>query len=465
MATNTQENLTETLRSALRNPPGGGEDAGMTQALRGRHPADISDAMQEMERAEALAVFNWLDNARAAEVLAEIDPDLVRYILDHAPPIRISDLLGRLPMDDAAEVISEADPETAEELLAELSVRAPEDAADVRELLSYEEGTAGRLMSDKYIRLTPDMTTDEAFLAVRSADPEIETLSALYVVAPYHGGAEDEGRLIGVLPLRDLLRAKPHKKVANLMNRDLITVSVDTDQEEVARQIAKYDFVALPVLDHRGVMAGIVTVDDVLDVLEEEQTEDVLKLGAVAASEYSYAHTSVLETVRQRFGWLLLLFVAETATGTVLRHFQDELAKVVALSFFVPLLIGTGGNAGAQTVTTITRALALREVEFQDILKVVAREASTGVLLGTALGLVGFVRALIWKTGPDLAAVVGFSMVVIVLWAVTVGSVLPIVFKRIGWDPAVMSAPFITTLVDATGLFFYFSIAKPLLGL
>ncbi|MCC6485092.1 MAG: magnesium transporter [Armatimonadetes bacterium] len=465
MAATTQENLAQTLRNALRHPPGEGGALAMTAALRAKHPADIADAMQELERAEALAIFNWLDNARAADTLVEIDPELVRYILDNAPPIRISDLLDRMPMDDAAEVISEADPDTAEELLAELSVRSPEDAADVRELLSYEEGTAGRLMSDKYIRLAPDMTTDEALVEVRSADPEIETLSALYVVAPNHNGAPGEDRLIGVLPLRALLRAKPYKKVANLMDRNLITVSVDTDQEEVARTIAKYDFVAVPVLDHRGMMAGIVTVDDVLDVLQEEQTEDVLKLGAVAASEYSYAHTGVLATVKQRFGWLLLLFVAETATGTVLRHFQDELARVVALSFFVPLLIGTGGNAGAQTVTTITRALALGEVEFRDLMRVVMREASTGVLLGSALGAVGFARALVWKTGPDLAFVVGISMVVIVLWAVTVGSVLPILFKRIGWDPAVMSAPFITTLVDATGLFFYFTIAKPLLRL
>lgn len=465
MSVEQQEHLVTTLREALRRPLSHGGDQAIAAAVQGKHPADIAEALEALTHPEALAVFNWLDNPRAAEVLDELDPSRVRYLLDNAPPGRIADLLDRLPMDDAAEVVAEATPGRAETLLADLSARAPEDAAEVRELLSYGPATAGRLMTDKFVRLSPAMTVAEAFAAIRQVDPEVETLTDLYVVASEpaeEGGAE---RLIGVLSLRALVRAPSTARIGDLMTRELITVDVDTDQEEVARIIAKYDFLAVPVLDREGFMAGIVTVDDVVDVLLEEQTEDVLRLGAVGATEMPYLASTVLATVRQRFGWLLLLFVAETATGTVLRHFEDEMARVVALSFFVPLLIGTGGNAGAQTVTTITRALALGEVQFHDLTRVLWREVRTGFILGIALATVGFARALLWRTGPDLALVVGLSMVVIIVWAVTVGSVLPILFRRIGLDPAVMSAPFITTLVDATGLFFYFTIATAILRL
>jgi magnesium transporter len=234
---------------------------------------------------------------------------------------------------------------------------------------------------------------------------------------------------------------------------------VDTDQEEVAQIISKYDFLAIPVLDREGRLAGIVTVDDIVDVLVEEQTEDVLKMGAVGTTDKPYMAIGVLNTVRRRFGWLLLLFVAETFTGTVLRHFQDEIGRLVALSFFVPLLIGTGGNAGSQTVTTITRAIALGEIRFRDWLRVFWRETRAGILLGLALGAIGFARALLWHTSPGLATVVGISMIAIVVWANMVGSLLPIIAKRLGIDPAVMCAPLITTLVDATGLFLYFTIA------
>lgn len=462
MTVPTRENLALRLRNALRIAPGDGGDVAMTAALRAQHPADIAEALEQLTHPEALGVFNWLDNARAAEVLDEIDPDLVRYLLDNAPPGRIADLLDRLPMDDAAEVVSEATPEQAEELLADLSVRAPEDAAEVRELLSYADHTAGRLMTDKFVRLPRTISVEEAFRAVRSADPEVETLSDLYVV-------DTEGereRLVGVLSLRDLVRASPEQRIGQIMTPDPVTVTVDTDQEEVARLISKYDFLALPVLDRDSLLAGIVTVDDVVDVLVEEQTEDVLKLGAVAASESPYLATGVLANVRARFGWLLLLFVASMFTGQVSRHFEGLVEQVVVLAAFIPLLIGTGGNAGAQAVMTVTRALALGEVRFEDWLRVLWRELRTGLVLGGLLAVVGYLYiAFVWREGARLGLVIGYSLIAIVIWANVVGSLLPIAAKRMGLDPAVMSAPFITTLVDATGLFLYFTIARALLGL
>ena len=479
MAATTHTNLAERLRAALRVPPGDGGDLALIAALRQKHPADIAEAISELERAEALAIFNWLDNARAAQVLEEIDSDTSRFLIENAPPGRIADLLDRLPMDDAAEIVadlSEDSPEAAEQVLADLERRAPEDAEEIRDLLSYQENTAGRLMTDNFVRLSADMTVEQAFEAVRHADPEVETLTELYVVEPFDQARtvslvktrpqpDEDERLAGVIPLRLLVRARSEQLIRDIMIGEPLTVSVDTDQEEVARIFSKYSFLAVPVLDRRGALAGIVTMDDIVHVLVEEQTEDVLALGAVSPSdsEKPYLAQGVWSLVRQRFGWLLLLFVAETGTGFVLRMFQDEMARVIQLSLFIPLLIGTGGNAGAQAVTTITRALALGEIEFRDLARVAWQEMRTGLTLGVGLATVGFVRALIWGTGGDLALAIGLSMVVIVIWAATVGSVLPMIFKRLGFDPAVMSAPFITTLVDATGLFFYFSIARMLL--
>ncbi|MBW3622303.1 MAG: magnesium transporter [Armatimonadetes bacterium] len=457
------DHLTDQLQSLFNDDPV--REPAVETLLRDRHPADIAEAMESLARPDALAVFEIVDDERAGDVLDELDPDMVRYLVGQASPERIADLLDRLPMDDAAEVVAEADPEQKSLLLSRLNERAPADAEEVRELLSYKEGTAGRLMTDKFVRLSARLTVEEAFTAIRHADPDVETLTDLYVVDPVQEGNRREERLIGVLSLRDLVRAAPDRGIDEVMARDLITVSVDTDQEDVARLIEKYDCLALPVLDRNGYLAGIITVDDVVDILLEEDTEDYLRLGAVESNERPYLSMGVMGTVRQRFGWLLLLFVAETATGFVLRHFEDEISRAVALSFFVPLLIGTGGNAGAQTVTTITRALALGELRYKDGLRVLWRETRTGMLLGGMLATVGFIRALLWGTGTQLALVVALSMVVIVIWANTVGSLLPIFAKRLGFDPAVMSAPFITTLVDATGLFFYFSIARVLLNL
>jgi magnesium transporter len=263
------------------------------------------------------------------------------------------------------------------------------------------------------------------------------------------------------------VRAKADQHIRDIMIAEPLTVSVDSDQEEVARIFSKYSFLAVPVLDRQSTLAGIITMDDIIHVLVEEQTEDVLALGAVspADNEKPYLSQGVISIVQQRFGWLLLLFVAETGTGFVQRHFADVAAKAIALTFFVPLLIGTGGNAGAQAVTTITRALALGEIHFKDLLKVMWQEMRAGLILGTGLAAVGFARTLLWGNPPNFAFAVSLSMIVIVVWAVTVGSFLPMIFKRMGFDPAVMSAPFITTLVDATGLFFYFSIARWLLHL
>jgi magnesium transporter len=467
---NEEFTLHEQLRAALRVPMASGGDLAMTAAMRGKHHADIAEAMTRLSNPEALGVFNWLDNERAAAVLPELEPDTRSYLVDNAPAGRIADLLDLLPMDDAADVVAEAaedDPEQAEELLDELAERAPEDAAEVRELLEYGEYSAGRLMTDNFVRLLPAMTVEEAFAAVRAADPEVETLTELYVVDKINPDdltkPQQDETLLGVIPLRRLVRARSEQTIHDIMIGEPLTVSVDADQEEVARIFAKYSFLAVPVVDRKGFLAGIITMDDILHVLQEEQSEDMLALGAVVARdvETPYLSQKISDTVRQRIGWLLLLFVASLFTGAVSRHFEGLVSKLAVLSIFIPLLIGTGGNAGSQAVMTVTRALALGEVNFGDWLRVLWRELSTGLLLGSVLALTGYFFVLVgWREGAGVSLVVALSLIVIVIWASVVGSILPLIAKRLGFDPAVMSAPFISTLVDATGLFFYFSIAR-----
>ncbi len=458
--------LTDRLRNASKTPPGDGGDLAMTATLRGRHPADIAEAMEGLAKPEALFVFNWLDNARAAEVLDEVDSELSRYIVNNAPPGRIAELLDTLPMDDAAELIEEAqadNPERAEELLEELANRSPEDAAEVRELLSYDDKTAGRLMTDKFVRLAGAMSVEDAFTAIRRSDPDVETLADLYVT---DGGRKGREKLIGVLSLRDLVRAKPNARIAQVMFPEPIVVSVDTDQEEVAQTISKYDFSAIPVLDRNGFLVGIVTVDDVVDILVEEQTEDVLKQGAVSSDAINMPYFSVpiWKIVQSRVPWMVMLFVAEMATTVVLKSREAELDKVPALAIFFTLLVGTGGNAGAQTVSTVIRGMSLGEIRGRDALRVLFKEAATGILLGALLSVVAFGRAYMVEKRIDFALVVGLTVWAICAWSNIIASTIPLLAQRLKIDPALVSSPLITTLVDATGLFIYLMIAKALLS-
>ncbi|HEX8465035.1 MAG TPA: CBS domain-containing protein, partial [Abditibacterium sp.] len=321
--------LAENLRAALRSPARAGGDVALTAATQNAREEDIAEALRDLTNPEALAVFNWLDNSEAADVLGNLEPDTARYILSNAPPARIADLLDLLPMDDAAWVVSEADPARAAIFMAQLQQRAPEDAEEVRELLTYEDGTAGRLMTDSFVRLSAEMTVAQAFADVRSADSEVETLSDLYVVQT---DARKNETLTGVLSLRELVRARDEQLIGDIMSRDLITVSVDTDQEEMARQFAKYDFLAMPVLDREGFLAGIVTVDDAIDVLTEEQTEDQLRFAGVELGDNatSYFSTPLLQVVKSRIGWLVLLFAASQLSGEVLASNDAELKKVTA---------------------------------------------------------------------------------------------------------------------------------------
>ena len=419
---------------------------------------DLADLLNQLTLSESATVVMMLPVPRAVEVLDQ--PTMTRRsaILEKLDPSRGARILEGLAADERTDVVQQMGEHERRRLLPKLKADV---RAEVEQLLQYPDHTAGGIMTTEFVRLDPSMTVGSALKHIRSVAREKESIYACYVQDPA------TGRLLGSLSLRDLVMAELDRPITEIMRRKPVTVSARDDQETVAHKIAKYNLLAVPVLEKDGSVVGFVTVDDVIDVLIEEQTDDILKMGAVepGALDRPYFDNPILRVVRKRIGWLLLLFVAETFTGTVLRHYEGELAAVVALSFFIPLLIGTGGNAGSQTVTTIIRSIALGEIRLKDAWRVLAREASTGVIVGLLIGGVAFGRALLWGAHLPLAATVGITVLTICTWSTTVGSVIPIAAERFGVDPAVLSAPLITTLVDATGLVIYFRIAKVILGL
>jgi magnesium transporter len=461
MAVQTAETLRDRLLAALRVPQADRRHQRMAEALAEQHPADVAEAMAVLSYPEALAVFNWLDNDRAAEVLDEVDADLAGFLVENAPPGRIADLLDRLPMDDAAEVVAEADPEQAQALLADLSARAPEDAAEVRELLSYPEGSAGRLMTDKFVRLSVSMSVDEALAAVRRADPEVETVTDLYVVEPVRLNGHAGERLIGVLSLRELVLSRPDQAVRDLMTREPVTVTVDTDQQDVARLISKYDFRAVPVLDRLGYFAGIITVDDVIDVLVEEFNEDYMRLVGSDAEEM--ARRTPAQVARLRLPWLMTTMLVELLAGVVIHLFDRTLASVLLLASFMPIISAISGNTGLQSATIIVRGLATGHTQIRDWSTAVRRQVETTLILGGACGLALGVIGGIWYGRWTFGLIVCLGMFIAVNIAGVVGTVVPLASKRLGFDPALTAGPFETAFQDVVGISVFLGLATMLL--
>jgi magnesium transporter len=448
---NTEE-LERSLRAALERR----QATALKAALDGQHPANIGDVLERLNVAQRRRVFNALELPRQADVLAELAPNLVR---DVAAPLKVGQIaaiVDAMPMDEAAYII----PMFPRRRSAILEALEPKHALDIQRLLQYPVHSAGRMMTEKFVRVHKEWRAADTLVRLRRMNADVETLNNLYVV-------DDEERLEGVVSLREVVVAPARKKLGDLMNTQLVSVTPQTDREDVARLLSHYDYLAMPVLDPGGRMLGIIPVDDVIDVLAAESTEDILRFGGVESGPVDQPYFTIpLKTaISRRIGWLLLLFVAETLTGMVLRHFESELAAVVALSFFIPLLIGTGGNTGAQTVSTLIRGLALGEVTVRDSWKVIGRELLSGLLIGLLLGSVSYMRAKVWGSSDALALTVSLSVLVICTWANTIGSLIPLLAQRFKIDPAAVSAPLITTLVDATGLAIYLYIAKAVMGL
>jgi magnesium transporter len=429
---------------------------GISEQVADLPPEDLVELLNQLKLIEASTVVMMLPVARVVELFDQ--PTMTRRgaILEKLDPSRAAQVIEGLSADERTDVIQQMGSTERRRLLSRVGEEAK---AELEHLLQYPEHTAGGIMTTEFVRLDPQMNVGDALKHIRSVARDKESIYACYVLEP-----ETEG-LLGAVSLRDLVMAEMNQPITEVMRRKPVTVHTGDDQETVANKIAKYNLLAVPVLEDDGGVVGFVTVDDVIDVLIEEQTEDILRMAAVepGALDKPYFNNPVFRVVRKRIGWLLLLFVAETFTGTVLRFYESELAAVVALSFFIPLLIGTGGNAGSQTVTTIIRSIALGEIRLKDAWRVLTREISAGVIIGILIGGVAFGRALLWGTTMPLAATVAITVLAICTWSTTVGALIPLVAERFGVDPAVLSAPLITTLVDATGLIIYFTIAKLIL--
>lgn len=422
--------------------------------LKEQNPVDLADGIARLTENEALSLLSQLDEAQVADILIELPEERLKSLLTYLPDSAVAYYLDILPMDDAVwlhDIVGE------ERFEALLNVIPREDAQEIRRLLTYPEESVGRLMTEAFFEVTPDMTMQDVLDDIRrSPEKKYELVNDVYVLG-------EDDHLVGVMSLKKVIRSSPSALARDIMNTEPIICQVDDLAEDAARKMARYGFYALPVLNTRGQMLGVLTGDDAQDIIREADTEDMLKLGAVVGNADSYASQSVWTLYKRRMPWLLALFMADSLTGSVMRYYQGSM-NLTSLTLFIPLIIGTGGNSGSQITTTITRALAVGEIRGSDIWFVIRRELMVGLFLGVTLGLCGFFWAWRWSKGrPEdfqIQIVVGLAIPAIVLWSSTIGSMLPITARRVGIDPAVMSAPFISTFVDATGLIIYFEIAE-----
>ncbi|MEX2572394.1 MAG: magnesium transporter [Gemmatimonadota bacterium] len=431
--------------------------------------AVISRAAGDLRAPEILEHWHdWPPEARAL-IVTSLAPEPAAELISNLPPEEQAELLEAQPTKRAREVLEAFDPDDLADVLQFLDATAPEHAGRIRALLapstrelveklaSYEEDVAGGLMTPEFVSLQGSMTVAEALTYLREASPDAETIYYLYVVDPGQ-------RLLGVLSLRELIIASPDTCVEDLMGRDVLHVRTGTDQEKVAQIMADYDLSVLPVVDQADRLVGIVTIDDVLDVVEVEATEDIHRLGG-APVDLDYARARPWTLFRKRAPWLVLLVVSMTLTFNVISHFEDVLAEVVILAAFIPLLIGTGGNVGAQVATMVVRSLGTRNLEPRDYFRVFAKEVGTGLMLGLAFGVFMTAYVLLFQSEPSVAVALGITMVLISLVANLVGASLPFLFHRLGIDPALTSSPGITTVMDVVGLLIYFHVVIWVLGL
>jgi magnesium transporter len=424
--------------------------------LSGVRVEDLADGLSRLSVEDGLAILRQLDDPVAADILVELPTEIARAYVQELSDTTLALYLDILPMDDALDLREELGPGRFDSLLQAIPT---EDAQEIRRLMEYPEDSVGRLFTERFFEVGPSQTMSSILADIRMApESKYEMVNDLYVL--------DSGRhLLGVFSLRKAIRADVEERAEAVMNTEVVTCFADEPAEEAARRMSRYGLYALPVLDSRGRMLGIFTGDDAQEVLQDANTEDVLALGGVSGDAESYLSLSVWQLIKRRLPWLGVLFIAEFLTGSVLRRYTgmaEEGGQTVLaqLMLFVPLLIGAGGNSGSQVTTTITRSLAMGEIRPRDAILVLRREFLVAVCIGLVLGSLGYARAMAWGSSWQISAIVGLALPAIIVWATSVGSLLPLGARRLNIDPAVMSAPFIATLVDATGLIIFFEIAR-----
>lgn len=444
-----------TLRDAIENK----NNSYLQEQTRDLHPIDIAAIFDELTIEEAKYLYNHLDPQIAADILVELEEEVREKFLASLSSKEIAkQFIDNMESDDAADVIAELPDQKQEEVLSHLE--DTEQASDILDLLNYDENTAGGLMATELIKVHIDSNILECVREMRRQAEEVENIYSIYVV-------DEDERLMGLLSLKKLLTTPLRTKVRDIYQSKILSVRVNTPSDEVAKIMDKYDLVVLPVVDGLNRLVGRITIDDVVDVIREEETEDVQKMGGMEALEDSYLSSSLGEMIKKRAGWLVILFLGETLTATAMSFFEHQIERAVVLALFIPLIIASGGNAGSQASTLIIRALALHEVTIRDWWTIVKKEIASGFFLGLILGVIGFLRVTLWSVfvnsyGPyymNIGFTIGFSLMGVVMWGTLSGSLFPIILKRFGFDPAVSSAPFVATVVDVTGLIIYFSLS------
>ena len=437
--------------------------AALRDLLLPMEPADIALLLEESGEEAMPLLYRLLPKELAAEVCVELEADSQEILINGFSNNELKEVLDELYLDDVADIVEEM---PANVVIRILDKATPEMRKSINELLKYPEDSAGSIMNMEFLSLKKDMTVEDAFKRIRRIGGELETINTLYVT-------DTTRKLLGVLSVRDLLLAESDDLIEDIMDTSVVSVNTLDDKEDVAQAMSKYDFLSMPVVDGEGRLVGIVTVDDAMDVMEEEATEDIEKMAAITPTDKPYLKTSVFDTFKARIPWLLLLMVSATFTGLIITSFETSLAVLPVLTAYIPMLMDTGGNCGSQASVTVIRALSLDEVDFSDVIQVVWKEIRVAVLCGAVLAVANFAKMMLVdrmmlgnvSLTPLVAVIVCLTLVCAVAVAKFVGCTLPLFAKKIGLDPAVMASPFITTIVDALSLLIYFQFAKNILGI
>lgn len=420
----------------------------LKEKLENLHPVDLVDAMEELDKKQRMLVFRLLSKEEAAEVFTDMNSDMREELLEALTDSELKEIMDEMYVDDTVDVLEEMPANVVDRLLMATD---EETRKQINTLLQYPEDSAGSIMNIEYISLRKEMTVADAILKIRQVGINRETIYTCYVT--------EKRKLIGVVDVKDLLTAGESRLIEEIMDENVIYARTLDDQEQVANQINKYGLVAIPILDHEDCMVGIVTVDDAMLVLQDETTEDISIMAGVSPNEDSYFGTSVFQHAKNRSLWLMLLMLSATVTGEILGRYEDAMAVMPVLITFIPMLMGTGGNCGSQSSTLVIRGLAVGEIEFQDIFRVLFKEIRVAVVVGLMLAVVNGLRIYImYDQNVMLAVALGLTMIAVVSMAKCIGCILPLLAKKLGLDPAIMAAPLITTILDTCTILVYFNI-------